>query len=298
MPGFMASNVSMTICEFEKGVPLDVDALRKQAFSDAIDPDGFRSGWVGMGQLLDTENFFLALTDGLFSGFSYRLDTRKPAKAVVQLQLAEKIRAEEAEGRKVGAKRKKELREAIVESLTSQADFVPTLTDCVWDAEKGRLLIATVSESLAERILENFSTLIGQQGHFAEASADMREVFAKIQNDNGIRAGEYFIQSTGSAQMTGDAEDGEKSAITAQNNVAAISEALGKGLQIYKMGLIASKNDEDDPLEFTLEENLRLSRIRLPKAEKGAEEDAVFLVNCSLLSEAADIAQMLAAADK
>ncbi len=70
-------------------------------------------------------------------GFSFRQDTRKASGAVIRLQLAEAVREEIASGKKVGGKRKKELKEAITAKLTARAEFVPSVIDCLWDAEKG-----------------------------------------------------------------------------------------------------------------------------------------------------------------
>lgn len=141
MSGFMSSSTAMMICKADSPASLDLDALRQHAFTPEIDADGRRFGWVGLGDPLDTDGFELASVDARFMGFSFRLDTRKASGAVIRLQLAEAVRKEIASGKKVGSKRKKELKEAITAKLTARAEFVPSLIDCLWDAEKGRLLV-------------------------------------------------------------------------------------------------------------------------------------------------------------
>lgn len=285
----MSSATPLTVCQFEKAVPLNLDALRKGAFSDVPDPDGKKAGWVGLGQPLDTENFFLASADTRFSGFSYRLDSRKPSGAVVRLKLAEKIRDEEAAGKTVGSKRKKELREAIYAALASRANYVPTLTDCVWDAQKGRLFIASVSDALVERVLAAFSPLVDQTGAPLEPEKYMPEVFSQIQKENGLRVGAWNLSPLGDAKLSSDAAAAEKSSVAVQNNPEAVSEALNKGLTINKMALVCEKSDSETAVNFYVDSSLRISRLALPKAEKGAEEETTFLINSETCAVVADI---------
>ena len=145
MSGFMSSSTALMICKTDSAASLGLDALRQHAFTPEIDADGRRFGWVGLGDPLDTDGFELASVDARFMGFSFRLDTRKASGAVIRLHLAEAVREEIASGKKVGGKRKKELKEAITAKLTAKAEFVPSIIDCVWHAEKGRLLVASAS---------------------------------------------------------------------------------------------------------------------------------------------------------
>ena len=77
MSGFMSSSTAMTICKADSAAGLTLDALRAHAFTPDIDADGRRLGWVALGDPLDTDGFELAAVDGRYSGFSFRLDTRK-----------------------------------------------------------------------------------------------------------------------------------------------------------------------------------------------------------------------------
>lgn len=289
MPGFMSSNTAMIICELKEPVKMDVEKLRKGAFCDVIDPNGRRFGWTGLGELLDTENFFLALSDARFSGFSFRQDMRKPSAAVARLQLAEKIREEEQAGRKVGAKRKKELREAIMAKLTSEAEFVPSLIDCIWDNEKGRLFVGAGSEKAAQPLLDHFKSAFGADAIPIGPEKDMSEVFSVIQRTQSINAAGFDLSPTGDASLVSAGED--KSAIAAQNNAAAIEKGLTDGLAITKISMEASRDEES--LFFSLNEDLYVTGLRLPKPERGSDQEATFLINAEICATVADIVEEL-----
>ncbi|HJB64815.1 MAG TPA: recombination-associated protein RdgC [Candidatus Mailhella merdavium] len=129
MSGFMSSSTALTICKADSAAGLALDALRQHAFTPDIDADGRRLGWVALGDPLDTDGFELAAVDSRYSGFSFRLDTRKASGAVIRLQLAEAVREERFSGKKVGSKRKKELKEAITAKLTAGRNLCrPSLT--------------------------------------------------------------------------------------------------------------------------------------------------------------------------
>lgn len=132
MSGFMSSSTAMTICKAVSAIGFHLDTLRQHAFTSEIDADGKRLGWVALGELLDTDGFELVSVDGRYSGFSFRLDTRKASGAVIRLHIAEAVREEIASGKKVGGKRKKELKEAITAKLTAKAEFAPSLIYSIW----------------------------------------------------------------------------------------------------------------------------------------------------------------------
>lgn len=288
----MSSSTAMIICRLDPSRKLDLDKLRASAFTELVDSEGRRSGWTGLGELLDTDNFFLALSDARYSGFSFRQDTRKPSGAVIRLQVAEKIKQEELEGKKIGSKRKKEIRNEIVERLTAQADFSPALIDCIWDNEKGRLYVGAASEKAAMPVLERFNHTFGMEPEIIAPELDMSEVFSAIQRGNGVKAAGYSLFPTGDANLSSGGED--KSAIAAQNNPAAIEKGLNDGLAITRISLEAEKGD-DNPLYFTLSADLFVSNMRLTKPEKGADAEGTFLINAEICSAVADIVESLAA---
>ncbi len=293
MGGFLSASTPMLICRANDPKPLDIARLREAAFTDAPDPEGRRYGFVGLGQLLDTENFYLALSDARFAAFSFRMDTRKPSAAAIRLQLEEKIREEKEAGQKIGSARRKELREAITEALTAQAPYVPSLTDCIWDGEKGRLLIGSVSAKAVQPLLDLFDGTFQMDLEVIEPHVDMQTVFAGIQRKNGIDVGGYNIQPMGSASLASE-DMAEKSAVAVINKPEAVAQALADGLMIRKMGLVASRDENDEnQIFFTLDSGLVVNGLRLPKPDKDDEEDATLLINAEICSTTADIVEAL-----
>lgn len=290
MAGFLGSSISMTICEANEKKAVTPDLLRKNAFSAAIDPDGYRYGWTGLGELLDTENFSLALTDGRFCGFSYRLDERRPSQAVIRLQVAQKIRAEEQNGAKVGGKRKKEIREEITEKLLSQTEFAPLLIDCIWDMAKGRLLVAATSEKRVERILAHFKASFGMDVWPIAAEKDMARVFAGIQSAGGIELDNFFLETAGSANLSSSPQSEEKCSIAVQNNMDVVAEAVTQGMDIKKMTFLAREIGGEEELRFTLSDDLLVTGLRLPKYDGEDGVEGLFIIHAEQCSQIAQLA--------
>lgn len=299
MAGLLTSSTALTIFETDAPGHLDIANLRKGAFTGAIDPDGIKSGWVGLGNLLDTENFFLAANDSRFSGFSFRLDVRKPSAAVIRLQLAEKIRQEEAEGKKVGGKRKKELREEVVERLTAHAEFVPALTDCLWDAEKGMFMICSTSEKIIDRILKHFQACFGKVAAPLATDEDTGAIFGTIQRKNGIAVSGYSVQPMGTANLHTQDASAESSSISVRNNPEAVNEALNQGFTINRIALVATdKNNEENQINFTLDALLQLNTLRFPKPDREDGEDGTFLINAQICADTVQIVSEITSAEQ
>lgn len=296
MSGFMSSSTAMTICKADTSREFDPNALREHAFTPDIDVDGKRLGWVGLGDLLDTEDFLLA-SSAQYSGFSFRLDVRKPSGAVIRLQLAEKVKEELDAGKKVGGKRKKELKEAITAKVTAKADFVPSLVDCLWDAEKGRLLIASASVKGIQPVLDLFKTSFGIEAAPITPAGDMPKLFSAILRGEGYPCLGYTLHAMGSASLAASEQADEKSAVAVQNSLNAVAQALDEGMAIQRLHLVAtSAADPDWQADFSLDAALAVSGLRLPKAEKGMDEDATFLLNADVCSIVADLVEALASA--
>jgi len=295
MPGFMSSSTAITICKVDSPNPFEVEALRSHAFTPDIDADGKRFGWVGLGDPLDTDGFALASMSAQYAGFSFRLDTRKASGAVIRLQLAEAVREEIASGKKVGSKRKKELKELITAKLTAKAEFVPSVIDCLWDAEKNRLLVASASAKAIQPVLELFKTSLGMEATPIMPSSDMPRLFSEILRGDGYACAGCTLHAMGSASLAATEQTEEKSAIAVQNSLNAVAQALDEGMAIQKLHLVAtSVSDADWQVDFTLDAMLGISGLRLPKPEKGADEDATFLLNADTCAIVADLVEDLA----
>ena len=297
MSGFMSSTTAITICKVNSTVNFTLDALRSHAFTPDIDADGRRLGWVALGDPLDTDGFELASVDGRYSGFSFRLDTRKASGAVIRFQLAEAVREEIASGKKIGSKRRKELKEAITAKLTARAEFVPSVIDCIWDAEKGRLLVGSTSAKAVQPVLELFKTTFGMDATPITPAEDMPRLFAAILRGEGYPCKGYTLHPMGSASLSASEQAEEKSAVAVQNSLNAVAQALEEGMSIQKLHLVATSASEPDwQVDFTLDASLTVSGLRFPKAEKGTEEDGTFLLNADICSRVADIVEGVALA--
>lgn len=293
MAGFLSSNVSMYICEGDEKKPLTPEMLRKSAFAEVIDADGRRTGWTGMGELLDTENFSLALVDARFCGFSFRVDERRPSQPVIRLLVEKKIREEERSGAKVGRKRRKEIREEITEIVKSQTQFAPALIDCIYDEQKGRLFVATTSAGRLELILAHFKACSGMELWPIAPERDMSEVFASIQAAGGIEAEGFFLEPAGSASLASSPQSEEKSSIVARNSSETVSDAVSQGMDIKRIALVARENGTENEYCFTVGDDLVVRGLRIPKLEDVEGEDGLFLIHAEICSQIADLVQDL-----
>ena len=286
MAGFLGTTTSFSI--FEAPVPskLDFEAVRAWAFSDAVTPEGTRLGWVGLGNAVDTD-FSFGIDHGRFAALSLRVDSRKASGAALKLQLAEAVQEELAQGGNVSNKRKKELREAITAKLISKAEWTPALTDCLWDLEKGRLLVAA-SPKAALPLLERFTSTFGVDAQPYTPNEDVPSFFARLSREN-VSVNGRELSCAGSATLATPLHVEGKMAVAVQNNENTIASALDEGLIIQKLAMIA-----DATLEFSLDTSLTVSGLKLPKAEKGADADTDFLLKADVCVMVADLALAIA----
>lgn len=293
MGGFLSTSVAMLVYAAKNPKTLDLAKLREAAFSDAPDPEGRRYGFVGLGQLLDRENFYLALSDARFAGFSFRMDTRKASAAAIRLLLEERIKEEKDAGQKVGSVRRKELRQAITDKMLSEAPYVPSLVDCIWDTQKGRLLVASSSPKSVQPLVDLFDGAFEMGLEIIEPQVDMANVFANLQNANGSHFAGYKTQPMGSASLARlDAE--EKSAVAVLNSPEAVAQALADGLSIRKLALVASKSDDEaGQIFFSVDSALTISALRLPKADREDDEETTFIINAEICAAVVDIVEAM-----
>ena len=289
MAGFLGTTTSFSI--FEAPVPskLDFEAVRAWAFSDAVTPEGTRLGWVGLGNAVDTD-FSFGIDHGRFAALSLRVDSRKASGAALKLQLAEAVQEELAQGGNVSNKRKKELREAILAKLISKAEWTPALTDCLWDLEKGRLLVAA-SPKAALPLLERFKSTFGVDAQPYTPNEDLPSFFARLSREN-VSVNGRELSCAGSATLATPLHVEGKMTVAVQNNENTIASALDEGLIIQKLAMIAEASD--GTLEFSLDTSLTISGLKLPKAEKGADADTDFLLKADVCVMVADLALAIA----
>lgn len=291
MSGFMSSTTAMKIFEVQAKEP-DVDKLRKHSFTPTPGPDGKRIGWVGLGDPLDLD-FSFGIDFGRFLAFSLRIDERKPSGAAIKIRLAEAIREEAAaHGGKVSGKRKKELKEAITATVTSRADFIPSLVDCIWDVDVQRLYVSTASESVLAILLELFHKTFGVTPAPISPKADMAEIFAKaFQESISVDGGTEVSANGYSVTLATPEQQENKAHVVVVNNQSAVATALEEGLRITKMALLAVDGERETA--FSLADDLALSGLKLPKGEKGDDADATFLLKAEACAYAAHIVENL-----
>lgn len=291
MSGFMSSTTVMKIFEAQAKEP-DSDKLRKHVFTPTPGPDGKRVGWVGLGDPLDLD-FSFGIDFGRFLAFSLRIDERKPSSAAIKIRLAEAIKEETAaNGGKVSGKRKKELKEAITATVTSKADFIPSLADCIWDVDAQRLYVSTASESVLAILLELFHKTFGVTPAPISPKADMAEIFAKAFRESISVDGGTEVSANGcSVTLATPEQQEDKAHVVVVNNQGAVATALEEGLRITKMALLAVDGEQETT--FSLADDLAISGLKLPKGEKGDDADATFLLKAEVCAHAAHIVEAL-----
>lgn len=291
MSGFMSSTTVMKIFEAQAKEP-DSDKLRKHVFTPTPGPDGKRVGWVGLGDPLDLD-FSFGIDFGRFLAFSLRIDERKPSSAAIKIRLAEAIKEETAaNGGKVSGKRKKELKEAIAATVTSKADFIPSLADCIWDVDAQRLYVSTASESVLAILLELFHKTFGVTPAPISPKADMAEIFAKAFRESISVDGGTEVSANGcSVTLATPEQQEDKAHVVVVNNQGAVATALEEGLRITKMALLAVDGEQETT--FSLADDLAISGLKLPKGEKGDDADATFLLKAEVCAHAAHIVEAL-----
>lgn len=289
MSGFMSSTTALKIFE-APAKNSDADRLREHVFSPTPGPDGKRVGWVGLGDPLDLA-FDFGIDHGRFLAFSLRIDERKPSGATIKIRLAEAVRDEAAAngGKKVPAKRKKELKERITDEVTAKADYVPSLTDCIWDLDADRLYVSTASETVLNILLDLFHRTFGVAPVPVAPGVDMAAFFARAFRES-VSVNGMEIAAGSSVTLVTPENQEDKAQVVVNNNQSAVATALTEGLRISKMALIATEDDQE--LTFSLADDLSIAGLKLPKGEKG-DADATFLLKADACARVAAVVEAL-----
>ncbi|GAB1255379.1 MULTISPECIES: recombination-associated protein RdgC [Desulfovibrio] len=290
MSGFMSSSTAMKIFEAQAKEP-DFDKLRKYAFRPAPGPDGKRIGWVGLGDPLDLD-FSFGINFGRFMAFSLRIDERKPSSAAIKIRLAEALKEEADSDGKVSGKRKRELKEAIIAMVTSKTDFIPSLTDCIWDLDAQRFYVSTASDGVLTILLELFNKTFGVTPFPISPKTDMATLFAKVfQKSISVDGGTEVSANGYSVTLATPEQQENKAHVAVVNNQGAVATALEEGLRITKMALLAVNGEQELP--FTLADDLTLSGLKLPKGEKGDDAEVTFFLKAEACAHVAHIVETL-----
>ena len=170
---------------------------------------------------------------------------------------------------------------------------MPALIDCLWDLEHNQLFIASVSGKVLESVLEFFKKTFDVEPISIAPESDMPQVLMKVHQSEDLHLAGYSLLAMGSANLINN-ESEEKSQVTVQNDTKAVAAAIEDGLLPSKLHIQAtSEEDENLQLDFVLGADLTVNKLKLPKPEKGAEHDAVFLVNADLCARVSNLVRAL-----
>ena len=312
MSGFMTSTTAMRVFKVSGEAGDYSENLESAAFSaqpEAVGPDGKRVGWVGLGDPLDT-SFRFGPDIERFIALSMRIDERKPSAAAVKMRLAEAIKKEkDANDGKISRVRKKELKEIVTAKVAAKADFVPTLVDCIWDVPGGTLMLSATADQAVSLTLEIFERTFGVKTELVLPDIDMAAFFRSVYLDERPRRyqladGVWVDVLPDNYAVTLSSPEGaeEKAIVVAKGDMETGMKALENGLLIRKMGLSldfyhGEAGDESQPGEavvLTLADDFTVSGLKLPKAERGAEREADFILKAECCVSVAEVIAKIA----
>ena len=136
-------------------------------------------------------------------------------------------------------------------------------------------------EATQERFRETFGIAPG-----ALTSGPMQDFFSRLFNGN-VSCEEWTLVYADAASLSQS-----DAAVTVVNTSATLETALGEGLDIQKMRLTATQGSVE--LEFALDASLTVSGLKLPKAQKGADDAATLLLKADTCSMVARLVKTLA----
>lgn len=183
------------------------------------------------------------------------------------------------------------MKEAITATVTSKADFIPSLTDCIWDLGAQRLYVSTASEGALAILLELFNKTFGVTPAPVSPKADMAALFARAFRENIPVDGADVSANGYSVTLATPEQQEDKAHVVVVNNQGAVATALEEGLRITKMALLAVNGEQE--LAFALADDLTISGLKLPKGEKGDDADATFLLKAEACAHVAGVVEAM-----
>lgn len=280
MSGFMSSSTALKVFILDAG-PFSPENIRKNAFSETP-PLDCKLGWVGLGNALDTD-FSFGIDQGRYMAFSLRVDARKVSSALVKIRLAEEVqKVVQESGKRIGKKRRKELKEAVIAALTAKAEYIPEVVDCIIDLQKGRLFVGSVSQNSLKLVLEHFARSFGKTPKqlVPGKGKDMAEIFSRLLNENMALASCSASMNGCNISLASPKGVADKAKAVVLNTPGAVESALEDGLFIARMGI---RLEGEINAELVLSSNLSAT-VKLPKARKGDDPDGTFMLKADALS--------------
>ncbi len=114
---------------------------------------------------------------------------------------------------------------------------MPSVIDCLWDAEKGRLLVGATSAKAVQPVLDLFKTTFGIGATPITPAGDMPKLFAASLRGEGYPCEGYTLHPMGSASLAASEQAEEKAAVAVLNSLNAVAQALEEGIAIQKTAL-------------------------------------------------------------
>ena len=141
--------------DIEKTAALIAECALKPVGPMELTSSGFISPFgEGEAELMHQGGHFVWLTIGT--------ETRKLPPAVVNRELKKKIDAiEEKEGRKIGGRARKRLKDDLIAEMLPKAYVLPGRTNCFLDLNTGLLVVDTASRKTAENVASEIRRVFG-----------------------------------------------------------------------------------------------------------------------------------------
>jgi len=297
--GFMSGNTALSVYSVPGvGKYFDDGKLRARAFVPEIDAEDTRTGWVGIGDLLDYA-FDRGIRFDDYAVFSLRTDTRKPSSAAIKLLLAEAVRDEEQKtGGRVSRARKAELKELITLRVRSRTDYTPSMIDLMIDFGNERLLVSSVSEKANDTVLELFMATFECERPERIYAADpeaMALTLTDLCQGNALDNSGWSVSAYGSADLQAADNEGEKRNVSVKNDTGVIVEALSRGYTLKQARLVAGNSDHgEEVFDFVLNGELAVSGLKFPKWPADKEDpDSEICLRTAFLARASELLVLL-----
>jgi DNA recombination-dependent growth factor C len=140
----------------EKRRFLPLDAAASGGAESSLE-ESERFGWITLVHLFDTRFTIEKVFQDPYAAWALRIDKRKIPQALVKAHLKiREIAHEEATGKRVGPKRRKELREEVKRELASKVLPASTAVQVVWNPNAGIVWLGNASEAVAEKFVRQF----------------------------------------------------------------------------------------------------------------------------------------------
>src|SRR5690606_38657648 len=252
---------NLTLLRFPAPPPTFIHSLDDATRENQLKPVGPQElsshGWVSpSGQPIEVDQE-LPFGSGDALWLTLGIEERMLPAAVVNAELSWGVRAiEEQEGRKLGGRTRKRLKEDIVAELLPRSFVKPSRLDGYLDLKRGLVVVDTTSRRAAELFV---SALRHSLGSFPalplNAEVPPRAVLT------GWIAGDPLPEglSLGDEATLKDAADNGASIRAARQELASeeIAKHLEAGKQVTRLGL-----QLDDHVSFSLDESLTIRKLK------------------------------------